>query len=458
MHTSDTEQQAPAKRVTVRDIVAILFRRKWIIIGVFFVTTGVTAGFIMSQPTYWESTGKVLVKRGMSDNLLQGYRRTLSWEEELASEVETAMSPAVIGRARAVLGERREAKGEEPLGIDPGRVEAAVVGESNVLAISYRDLVPEICTEVTDAMLVAYTAFRQETYMLEYPAEFFDTEISTTKAELDGLQDERRDFLNKAQIVDVSSERMSLLTQRSHAKASANNLNQELAQKEKQLQLMYDYEKNPEKYPDIPFVASQFTGNELVISEIKSEMVDKQMRHAELARIYQPGVQELVRLEEEIQHLRDLLKEEVKNRIRLAELELSTHGAMVSESDRTLGELDARLASMPHQENMLADFDHRITALKEKYEDLVRNAERAKVNQATSQKQTVFILAPASAPYPKNTRDYVRIALAPIFSLIVGLGLAFFMDSLDTTVRNPRDVEDSFELPVLATLNEQKRQ
>ena len=61
------------------------------------------------------------------------------------------------------------------------------------------------------------------------------------------------------------------------------------------------------------------------------------------------------------------------------------------------------------------------------------------------------------APYRKTTRDYVRIALAPIFSLIVGLGLAFFMDSLDTTVKNPRDVESSFDLPVLATLNDQRK-
>jgi uncharacterized protein involved in exopolysaccharide biosynthesis len=457
MYTSEQEQQAPAKQVTIRDVVAVLFRRKWIIISVFVVTTGVTAAFILSQPTYWESTGKVLVKRGVSDNLMQGYRRTLSWEEELASEMETARSPAVIQRARAIIEENRKARGLEPLGINPGRVEAAVVGESNVLAISYRDLVPETCTEVTDALLTAYTNFRQETYMLEYPEQFFEDELKELKAEIDQLHEERRAYLDQANIVDISGERSSLLTQRSHARARAEDIAAETAQRRRELKIMYEYRENPENFPDIPFVASQFTSNELMISNIKEELVEKQMRYAELSRIYRPGVQELVRLEEEMASLRRLLAEEVDSRIRLSELELETHMARAEESDRELAEVEARLEHIPDYENTLSDFDHRLAALTLKYSTLLNNAQTAKVTQATSLKQTVFILAPASAPYRKNTRDYVRIALAPIFSLVVGLGLAFFMDSLDTTVRNQRDVESSFDLPVLATLNEQRK-
>ena len=55
-----------------------------------------------------------------------------------------------------------------------------------------------------------------------------------------------------------------------------------------------------------------------------------------------------------------------------------------------------------------------------------------------------------------NTRDYVRLALAPVFSLIVGIGLAFFIDGLDTRLRTARDLEDTLDLPVLASLNERK--
>jgi uncharacterized protein involved in exopolysaccharide biosynthesis len=164
-----------------------------------------------------------------------------------------------------------------------------------------------------------------------------------------------------------------------------------------------------------------------------------------------------VRLAGEIEGLERLLAAEVKDYIRLTEMKLAALRAKLAEADAEVDQLSGRLEAMPYQESRIADLDRRILTLGTKYEDLVRDRSRAKVTQATSSKQTVYVLSPASPPYPKNTKDYVRVALAPIFSLIVGLGLAFFVDSLDTTIKNPREAEAAFELPVLATLNEQKK-
>jgi len=69
---------------------------------------------------------------------------------------------------------------------------------------------------------------------------------------------------------------------------------------------------------------------------------------------------------------------------------------------------------------------------------------------------SIVVLSPASAGRARNTHDYVRLALAPAFSLVVGIGLAFFVDGLDTRLRTPRDIEDTVDLPVFATLTEHK--
>lgn len=451
------EQPKTGAGITLRDVVAVLFRRKWIILGVFAVTTGVTAAFTLSQPVYWESTGKVLLRRGMQDNIMQSYRRTLSWEEELSSEVETARSPAILERARRILAERAELHGTTKSEIQQGQVEAAVVGESNVIAISYRDLQPEVARDVTNALLTAFTQFREETYQMAFPESFFEEEIDLTKTELEGLQRERQAFLTQANIVDVSSEKVNQLTARAHATAVVNDIRQDLIEKETQLEQMHAYLENPEAYPDVPFVSDQQIGNESVISELKKELVMRRLRYEELSKIYQPGVPDLERLEAEIEGTKRLLATEVRDRIRLAEMEVSSLQARLDEAESELQGRDARLEEMPYQETRLADYDRRITALSAKYDDLVRDKSRAKVTQATQTQQTVFVLAPASEPYPKNTKDYVRIALAPVFSLIVGLGLAFFVDGLDTTIKNPRDAEGAFEgVPVLATLNDEQ--
>ncbi|HUV37296.1 MAG TPA: hypothetical protein VMX58_10195, partial [Patescibacteria group bacterium] len=69
----------------------------------------------------------------------------------------------------------------------------------------------------------------------------------------------------------------------------------------------------------------------------------------------------------------------------------------------------------------------------------------------------VTILNPASPGYRKKTRDYVRMALGPVFSLIVALGFAFFIDNLDHSIKNVSDAEESLNLQVLASFPDRER-
>ena len=153
-----------------RDFLAVLFRRRWIIGSVFAVTTLTVVAINLSQPLFYESTGKVIVKRGVRDNMLQGYTRTLTWEEELASEVETVKSGAIVALAQAsttTASARPTASRRRR--IDIRRVEAGVVGESNVIAMSYQDRDPEVAMQVTDAVIHAYMEYRKNEYTLKYP-------------------------------------------------------------------------------------------------------------------------------------------------------------------------------------------------------------------------------------------------------------------------------------------------
>jgi capsular polysaccharide biosynthesis protein len=48
------------------------------------------------------------------------------------------------------------------------------------------------------------------------------------------------------------------------------------------------------------------------------------------------------------------------------------------------------------------------------------------------------------------------MALAPVFSIVIGLGLVFFLESLDHSIKGPADAEDALGLPVLASLGMMK--
>jgi capsular polysaccharide biosynthesis protein len=113
---------------------------------------------------------------------------------------------------------------------------------------------------------------------------------------------------------------------------------------------------------------------------------------------------------------------------------------------------------LPDKDHELDKYDTIISNLKNKYELLLKKQSETDIAIAGRTKWDVTVLSHASAPYSKKTKDYVRLALGPLLSIIVGLGLAFFLETLDHSVKNMSEAEEYLELPVLATISEVSNQ
>jgi capsular polysaccharide biosynthesis protein len=130
--------------------------------------------------------------------------------------------------------------------------------------------------------------------------------------------------------------------------------------------------------------------------------------------------------------------------------------ARLSVYEKDLADFQSLMASVPAKQRTIDELDHEIASLRKRLDELQRGADQAKVTANTSQGVSVVLLRPAGAAIPINTRDYVRLALAPAFSLVVGIGLAFFIDGLDLTVRTAAQAEEYLQAPVLASLSERR--
>lgn len=437
-----------------RDFLAVLFRRRWIIGSVFAVTTLTVVAINLSQPLFYESTGKVILKRGMRDNLMQGGTRTMSWEEELASEVETIESGAVVAEAQKVYDAQRKAAGRKPVRLALDRVEASVVGESNVIALSYQDRSPEIALEATDALIKAYMTYRRNEYTLQFPKEFFDGEVARVSAELKEWTDRREAYMAATGTVNLQSEGISDKGYVNTQEIILADIERDLAQRRQAVAEMRRLVT--ETSTAGPLDAPVSMVNEPVLAGLKENLGAARVRYREMETIYVPQSRELLQMQSQMQEMEKQLKTEIDNRVRMAEADVRSLEAKAAQVRLALGAGMNRLATYPARTARMSEIDLRIAALTRNYEDLTRASAQAKIAKATSPDWTVDLLTPAGKPYAKNQRDYVRLALAPIFSLIVGLGLAFFLDGLDATLKSPRETEDALDLPVLASLTEHK--
>jgi capsular polysaccharide biosynthesis protein len=110
------------------------------------------------------------------------------------------------------------------------------------------------------------------------------------------------------------------------------------------------------------------------------------------------------------------------------------------------------LVGYPEQDAVLADLNSRITVLERDYATLTSRKIDAMVSKESSPEWEVVLLSPPSQPVALRTKDYVRLSLGPLLGLLVGIGLAFFFDSLDHSVKTKSEAERILGIPVVASI------
>lgn len=447
---------SPQNRATAREFMSVLFRRKAIILGLFAVTTATVVALALSTPVIYSSTGRVLVKRGERESALSPTRQVYdAWEEGLGSELEIVKSYAVLQRARQIIATEHPG-GRIP--IDGARVDAEVMGKSNVVGIAYTDLVPRTAQVVADAVVRAYVEYRETDPTVQYPKQFFDRELSQLEGQMNRLEDEKRAFITRTGAVDLEDQQREQIGNLGLDQQRLSDLDAQLSESRTQLRELQALQTHAGvDLPTLGFNPNETYTNEAALTELKRHIVDQQAHVAELKERYTDQSPEVQNAEATLASLKDLLAKEVKARFALTQSHIDALAARRGAIAQDIAAIHSGLRQMPSQARVLAAIDRELASLKLRYDDLVRRVNDAKTTEYTSKPATVILLSPAGAPVPRNTRDYVRLGLAPAFSLVIGIGLAFFLDGLDLTVRTAGQAEEALDLPVLAAVNERRR-
>ena len=441
------------QRATAREFFAVAFRRRWIILGLFAATTVTIAVIAFSTPATYISVGQVLLRRGEQMSMLSPERRIVNdWEIELGSEIQTVMSWPVEQRAQKILAAEAKDASAVPE-IQHGAVQAEVTGKSNVISIGYVDRDADVARRVCDALIRAYVDYRRSE-QLRYPQRFFDAEINQATAELQRWTEMRRQFANENKLVSLDQQRQSMLFQRAGLQQSRTAAATELAAAEAQERILGELRAHPDA--DLPSIG-QPTMNENVIAEMRTRVVAQQSVIAQLRERYRDDAPEVVNASVTLDTLKAILQRSLNSHVVAVQSQVAIARAKLKAIDDGIGSVDAQLKAVPDQEAQITEMDRQVESWKARLNDLLRSSDDARVQQNSVPAVTVYVLEPAGDARPNNARDYVRLGLAPAFSLVVGIGLAFFIDGVDLTVHTSSHAEEEVHLPVLAAITERRR-
>ena len=450
-------QNATRQETSLRDFLDVLFRRKWLIVSIVVLATALVVFLNERQPKVWESSSRVLVRRGEQPSLLNANVRIMGWEEEVASEIQVILSEDVFSRARTFFADSVKVH-DYPADwkFNPSAVRAEVVGESNAFVIRYSDPNPALVQLGCEVATIGYHDFYRERKSPPELSDFFASEIADVRTELDSWRARRQKFMDEEQYLGTNETGRFLLNRISVLEDKVSELNGEVSAQQMRTDSFARLVDKPGDAleTELAFSLSQYVLQGGILQNIKFALQNLHLKRDELAQKYTDRHPEVIAVDEQIARLRADLKQQVVNayNIEKASLEeVQTRRAQVVDE---LNQARAELNTMPDKERRLAEMDAMIAKLDERHRLLLQRQSEAEIAQAGHPEWDVVILSHASKPYSKKTRDYVRLAIGPLLSLIVGFGLAFFMESMDHSIKNAAEAEEYLDTPVLVTISD----
>ena len=363
----------------------------------------------------------------------------------------------MIERAQGLLkGFLPEGSGE-PGRIHPGGVNAGVISTSNVLWVTYTSGNPAFSEAAVNAIAQAYREYYQEIRTPPEMEDFFVQELQIMQEELEYWRTRKENVETEWGIVDIKEQRRHTLLRLERYRSDLDGLVSDRVETAGIIEKLEQY-----KELDVEGMAAASKGlldSNLgaSIESMRRKLLDLKIEESELAVRFTDTNRELVKIREQIADLHEMMEREVealllvyrsRYEIMLAK-ERMLHGLVQDMREQT--------EDYPRKEVELQRIDNALTRLEKNYSDLVVQHMNAKISLASNPEWTITVLSPASPAIQKKTRDYVRMALGPLFSFMIALGFAFFIDNLDHSIKNIAEAEESLGLPVLASFPDADR-
>ncbi len=498
---------------SARDVVQVLFRRKWIIVLFFVLVSSAAAIYAFVAPEIFQSQAKLLIRIGRENlsvdpSVVAGPTMGVSQnrENELNSELtilssrflaeqvvdkvgETALmekphEPSAKEQVFQIIQKMKSlpmtllasinppsplSPRDQAVGTLMGGTAVELEKKTNIISVKFDARDPETARQTLETLVTAYLERHIKVYASQASPQFFEDQSKKFEEELAKREKERDQFRVSNGISSIDAQKTALLQQvttmdgeRSNAEAEARASEARVASLERTLQ-----GKSP------TLVTSETSGLANQTAEkLKANLTDMKLKETDMSARYPDTYRPLSELREQIKQAEIMLKKERDslttttkgldpNRQAL-QLQLDTErAALDSQKAREesisaeIGRVSTKLAELTAKEAEMTRLDRDVEVANTEYRDYREGLQRARISQAMDMDKVsnVSVVQPATvSPIPVKPQKMRIIALGLFLGLFGGVFLAFVREYMDDTLHNKEDVEAKLGVPVLAVI------
>jgi uncharacterized protein involved in exopolysaccharide biosynthesis len=486
VHTG--QQPAALSTFTTRDLVAMGFRhRRALLISFFAVLLG-TAITAEVMPRY-EAHTEILVHRERVDPIVSGQQGNpvivsdLVTEEQLNSEAELLKSddvlrPVVVNTGldkqhlRTMIFFQR--KPEEAVFKAVGnlkqslRVEA--LPKSDVIKVTLPSTNPKQAAQILTSLDDVYLQKHKELHNPAGQFAFFDQQVKKAQGELATVEEKLKAFPHDAGTPNPVLARDIALQKVNDFNFSLGGTRADLAEAQQRIKALEAMQKTTD--PRL-LTQQRKSDDSATMRDMKSKLLDLELRRSDLAYKYQSDYPPLVELDKEIAHTKATLNSQKP--LDDATTDRNPTYAWISDelaktNTQVKGD-EARIAELEAVINQNMETVRRLDTSGIELKDLMRTAneaegkfllysqkrEEARITDALDTTQIVNVSIqerPAVPIYPAQS-GWLFALIGCVLALTVSTGVMFMRERMDVSFRTPAEVETILSLPVLAAVPSQ---
>ncbi|HEY5868351.1 MAG TPA: polysaccharide biosynthesis tyrosine autokinase, partial [Candidatus Tectomicrobia bacterium] len=327
-------------------------------------------------------------------------------------------------------------------------IKASVLRGSEVIRLVAHATSPELAKTMATALIQEYIAFslQRKTQEASQELNFIKQRLSATHASLQTREGELRHFKEAKKFVTLSGEAESNLKQITQFDTTLKQIQTSLQEAE---ELQRRLQRRGSSM-DLDRGTISTLGNapeSSLLHSLAGRLSDLVIQEQALRVKYgtkHPNVQQV---KAQIQEVKTKMVTEVSTLIaNLQSREAALRGI--------IRQYEARLGTLPQAEQELANLTRQTQINGDVYAFLLKKREDAQILEARTISKVHMIDPPVTPGNPIQPKLSLNLIVAATLGLVLGLGLAYFVEYLDDTIKTLEEAEQQVGLPLLGAIPE----
>jgi len=463
------------KEPRLEDYLEVLLRKKWIVVlalSTIFITTVVLS--FLQTPIYESSTTIHLKKRtaGGAEINLFGEIPTLTTQTEINTQIEILKSRSFMEEIakRLHLGENPGDNIHQVAMSLRGKISVELIRDTRLIKITASSPDPEmaknIATTLSEVAIEKNVASQRTETMAALS--FIDRQVEKIGKELGQTEEKLRDFKEKEGFMQLSTEANLKVQDLADLESSYENTKISRQEIEVRLKEVGKQLTSIDKTWDSSITIS----NNPIVQMLRTRLTNLQIELAQLNRQFSEDAPEVIQTKAKIEEVENQLREQVEtiisgktesinpvytslySRLINYATDLNALSAKEDALKKLVEGYQKEVNKLPQQELELARLERRARVSEDLYTLLLKKQSEAKI-QSASEIGSLEVVDPAIiSDKPVKPRTRLNAMLGLLTGIICGVGLAFFTEYLDKTVKTEDEVKDLLGLPVLGVIPE----